>query len=163
MRLKVLRTLKAKTLLDEFERIQRRIGERAHEIFRTRGRALGAALDDWLAAERQTIWKPAIEISRKDNSFIIEAAVAGVESKDLNIQVTPDTLLIRADTDHAHSEKQGIVYVCEFEPGQLFRLIKVPSPIDPGAVKAEYHNGLLRITAAIAAKKQAKKVEIRAA
>ncbi len=163
MRFTALKTRRAERLIDELDKIQKRITERAYEIFRNRGAAFGAALDDWLTAERQTIWKPAIEVCQKDSSFIVEAAVAGVEPKDLDIQVTPDTLLIRADTTHSHSDAKGIVKTCEFQSGQLFRLVTLPASIDPDAVKAEYRNGLLRITAAIAAKKQAKKVRVNAA
>jgi hypothetical protein len=30
-------------------------------------------------------------------------------------------LLIKADIQHSHPEAKGIVHVCEFQPGQLFR------------------------------------------
>ena len=159
----LLKTRKAETLRDEIEQIQKRVTERAYDLFRNRGVALGAALNDWLVAERQTIWKPPVEICQKDNQFVIEAALAGVEPRQLDIQVTRDTLLIKADTPHTHPETKGIVHVCEFQAGQLFRAIKFPAPIDPEAVKAEYRDGLLRVTAAIAAVQRAKKVDVHAA
>ena len=163
MKFTALKTRRAERLIDEVERLQKQITERAYEMFRKRGALLGAALDDWLTAEKQTIWKPAIEVRQKDNAFIIEAAVAGVEPGELDIQVTPDTVLIKAETTHAHADKKGAVHVCEFEPGPLFRLIRLPAPIDPDGVKAEYRNGLLRITAAMTAAKRAKTVEVKAA
>jgi HSP20 family molecular chaperone IbpA len=52
--------------------------------------------------------------------------------------------------------------VCEFQSGQLFRSIHLPEPIDPDSVKAEYKNGLLRLTARIAMKVPTK-VDIKAA
>lgn len=159
----LLKTRKAETLLDEIAPIQKRITERAYDLFLSRGAALGAALNDWLAAERQTIWKPPVEVCQKDNQFVIEAALAGVEPRQLDIQVTRDTLLIKADTPHTHPETKGIVHVCEFQPGQLFRAIKLPAPIDVEAVKAEYRNGLLRVTAAIAAEQKVRKVDVQAA
>ena len=163
MKFTALKTRRTERLVDELERLQSQITERAYEMFRKRGALFGAALDDWLTAEKQTIWKPAIEVCRRDNAFIIEAGVAGVEPRELDIQVTPDTVLIKADTTHAHPDKKGTVHVCEFQPGQLFRLIRLPATIDPDGVKAEYRNGLLRITAAIAVAKQAKAVEVKVA
>ncbi len=159
----LLKARKAETLFDEIEQIQKRVSERAYELFRNRGAALGAALNDWLAAERQTIWKPAVEVCQKDNQFVVEVALAGVEAHQLDIQVTRDTLLIKADAPHTHRETKGIVHVCEFQPGQLFRAIKLPASIDPEAVTAEYRDGLLRVTAAIAAEKHAKKIDVHAA
>jgi HSP20 family protein len=163
MKLTPLKTRRVETIVKELDEIQRRITQRAYEIFKDRGTRVGAALDDWLTAERQTVWKPAIEVCKRDAAFVIQAAVAGVEPRQLDIQVTPETLLIKAETAHSHPESKGIVHVCEFEPGQLFRLIRLPEPIDPEAVKAEYRNGLLRVTAAVAARKPARKVEVQAA
>ncbi|MBI2833320.1 MAG: Hsp20/alpha crystallin family protein [Acidobacteria bacterium] len=54
------------------------------------------------------------------------------------------------------------MHLCEFRPGQLFRGIKLPAPIDPDAVKAECRDGLLRVTAAMAAQ-LARKVDVQAA
>lgn len=161
MKFSRLKTRTTETVLDELERIQERISERAHEMFRNRGAMLGAALDDWLAAERKTIWRPAVEVCQEGNAFTVEAALAGVEPKDLDVQVTPETLLIRADVDHEHPKEKGTVHVCEFQRGQLFRVIRLPAPIDQNAVKAEYRNGLLRITAPIAGKKEGRKVEVK--
>ncbi len=161
MKWTALKTYTTQTLIEELERIEKRIAERAHQIFSTRGFRLGTALDDWLAAERDVCWKPAVEVCEKDNTFTIEAAVAGVEPKELDVQVTPDALLIKSDAGHVHSERKGTVHVCEFRGGQLFRLIRLPAPIDPSAVKADYRNGLLRITAPMATKRAAKKVKVK--
>jgi len=48
------------------------------------------------------------------------------------------------------------VQLCEFERGQLFRSIHFPERIDPGQVKADYKDGLLRITAPVATKTSTK-------
>jgi HSP20 family protein len=158
-----VRARRVETLVDELETLQKRIAERAFAIFRDRGAQLGAALDDWLSAERQTVWRPAIEVCQRGNQLIIEAAVAGVDPKQLQIEATPETMLIKAEVEHSHPAEKGTVHVCEFEPGHLFRLIQLPVAIDPGAVSAEFNNGLLKILAPVAAAPRSKKVEIRAA
>ena len=45
----LLKTRKAETLLHDIEQIQKRITERAYDVFQSRGAALGAALNDWPA------------------------------------------------------------------------------------------------------------------
>ena len=50
MKFTVLKTRRAERLVDELERLQRQITERAYEMFRKRGTLFGAALDDWLAS-----------------------------------------------------------------------------------------------------------------
>ena len=51
---------------------------------------------------------------------------------------------------------------CEFKPGKLWRSIRFPKTIDPATAKAEYRNGLLKLTAAIAGRER-KKVPVTAA
>ena len=69
---------------------------------RNRGTLRGSALGDWLNAELELVWKPAVEVRQKEK-------------------------------------------------------------IDPNSVKAEYRNGMLRLTAAIAKAAAAQKVEVKAA
>jgi HSP20 family protein len=148
-------------VLDEIEGMQQRIRERAQKIFRERGGALGRAVDDWLEAERETVWRPALEVRRTKDAFVIEAAVAGLDPKEFDVRVTPTELLLAADVHHSDRGQDGEVVLCEFVNGPLFRSYKFPEPIDPAGVSAEYRNGLLRVTAPLA--HPATKVEIQAA
>ena len=145
----------------DLEAIKRRITLRAAEIFRERGDAIGRAVDDWLKAERETVWRPALEVRRTADGFVVEAAVAGVNSSQLDVRVTPNELLMSAELHHAHHEQEGEPLVCEFAKGPLFRTYRFPEPIDPPRVSAEYRNGMLRVMAPLA--HPATKVEIHAA
>jgi HSP20 family molecular chaperone IbpA len=148
-------------VLAEVEGVQRHIAQRAQEIFRTRGGAIGHALEDWMKAERETIWRPALEVRRTKDAFIIEAAVAGVDPKQFDVQVTPSELVLSAHVHHSDREQEGEIVLCEFANGPLFRSYRFPAPIDPARVAAEYKNGLLRVMAPLA--QPATKVEIQAA
>jgi HSP20 family protein len=138
------------SVLDEIEAIQVRIAERAQRIFRERGGAIGHALEDWLKAERETIWRPALEVRRTRDAFVIEAAVAGLDPKQFDVRVSPTELLLSADVHHSDRKQEGEVVLCEFVNGPLFRSYKFPQPIDPARVTAEYRNGLLSVTAPLA-------------
>lgn len=132
------------SLLGDMEATQRRIAARAAEIFHERGGRLGRALNDWLKAEQETIWRPALEVRRTTDAFVVEAAVAGVDPKQFDVRVTPTELLLAADVHHADREQEGDVVLCEFVNGPLFRTYQFPEPIDPARVSAEYRNGNLR-------------------
>lgn len=138
------------SVLDEIDAIERRVAARAAEIFRARGDRLGHALEDWVKAERETIWRPALEVVRTKDAFVIEAAVAGVDPKQFDVRVTPTELLLTADLHHADREQEGDVVLCEFANGPLFRSYPFPEPVDPARVSAEYRNGMLRVTAPLA-------------
>ena len=153
---------KAETIFNELDQLHTAISRRAYDLFRNRGDLWGNSLADWFNAERQLVWKPAIELRQKDGQFEVLAATPGVEAKDLDVQVTPEDILIKAEIHHEHKPQEGSVQVCEFTEGQLFRSVHFPEMVDPDSVTAEYRNGMLRITASIA-KAAAKKVEVAAA
>jgi HSP20 family protein len=156
---------KTDTIFDELERLHQAISRRAYDVFRnreTQGTLWDDPLTDWLTAEHEFVWKPAVELRQKDGQFEVLAALPGVEAKDLDVRITPEDLLIRAETAHEHTADKGAVHLCEFDGGKLFRSIHFPEKIDPDSVKAEYRNGMLRLTAAIA-KAAPQKVEIKAA
>lgn len=155
-----LRLHKVDTVLDEITQTHNEIMQRAYQIFSDRGCTAGHALDDWLAAEHESVWKPAIELSRNDDVFTVEAAIAGVDPRDLDVQVTPDSLLIRAETRHKHDREDWTVGICEFAEGRLFRSISFPEKVNPSAARAEYRHGLLRVTVPVAPKMAPKKVEV---
>jgi HSP20 family protein len=134
----------------QVEAIQRRIAGRAHEIWATRGASLGSALEDWLLAERETVWRPAVEVRRVNGAFLVEAALAGVEPAQLEVQASSNELLLAAPLHHGHRTPDGEVLTCEFANGPLFRTVCFSEPVDPKRVKAELRNGLLRVTAPVA-------------
>ena len=151
------------TILDELDQLQTSVRERAYDLFRKRGGVRGGQLTDWFTAERQLVWKPAIELRQKGTQFEIRAATPGVEAKDLDVQITPDDVLIKAETHHKHLPEEWSVRVCEFTGGQLFRSIHFPEKIDPNTATAEYRNGMLRVTASMAKSTGARAVEVKVA
>jgi HSP20 family molecular chaperone IbpA len=141
---------KTDSVFDEVERMRDRITRRAYDIFTTSGGIFGKDLEDWRQAEQELVWKPAIELTEKGDEFRLELAAAGVDPKNIDIEVTPEDILIKADVHHEHREKKGEVYACEFAQGNLFRSIHLPKKIDPEKVHAEFKNGLLTLNAPIA-------------
>jgi HSP20 family molecular chaperone IbpA len=154
---------KTESLWDEVLKMEDRIMRRAYDIFRGNGSDNGKDLDNWLAAERELVWKPAIEMTEKDNQFEVKVAVAGVDPKDIQIEATPDGLLVKGETKSEKKEEKGDVITSEFQSGSLFRSIRFPRKIDADKVKADIKNGLLTVTAPVAENVKARKVQIGAA
>ena len=154
---------KISSVLDEMNQMQERIMRRAYDIFERNGRLLGRDLDHWLQAERELVWKPALEFRETNGEFVLEAAVSGVDPKDIDIEVTPDYIVLKADIQHEHDEKKGTVHICEFQTGKMYRSIHLSKRINPDKVKAEIQNGSLKLKAEIAEETRAKKIKTEAA
>jgi HSP20 family molecular chaperone IbpA len=154
---------KSKSIFDEVELMRDRIMRRAYDIFTSNGGLFGKDTEDWMQAERELVWRPAIELTEKDDEYRLELAAAGVDPNNIDIEVTPEDILVRADVHHEHRKEKGDVHVCEFTHGNLFRAIHLPKKIDPEKVKAEFKNGLLTLNAPVAEEARARKITIEAA
>jgi HSP20 family molecular chaperone IbpA len=117
---------KSESIFDELKKVEDVVTKRAYEIFSSNG-DFGRDLDNWLTAERELIWKPAVELREKDNAFNVDVAVPGVDPKLLDVEVTPNELLVKAEI-HRESTKEdkGEIRSTEFQSGNLFRTIAFP-------------------------------------
>jgi HSP20 family molecular chaperone IbpA len=154
---------KAETISNELDRLHQAISRRAYDLFRNSGTLWGGALADWLTAERELVSKPVVEVRQKNGQLEVMAGLPGIEAKDLDIQITPEDLLIKAETSHEQRTDKGTVHLSEFASGKIFRSVHFPEKVDPNSAKAEYRNGMLHLTVAIAKVETLQKVEIKAA
>lgn len=150
------------TILEQLEQVHQRIARRAYDLFRGRD-GWGDAFGDWLSAEKDLVWTPAVELREKDGAFTIDAALPGVDAKDITVDITPQDVVIRAATEHTHTEDKGQVHRCEFTAGEVFRSLTFPKAVDATKAKAEYQNGMLKISVPIASEARATRVDIKAA
>jgi len=158
-----IQVVKKQSVLEELEQLHQRIADRAFSLFLERNGGWPDPLADWLEAEHELVWKPAIEVREQDESVTVTAALPGVEPKDVHVEVTPGDVVIRAETEHTHAKGRGRVHWSEFTAGQVFRSVSLPRAIDTAKDKADLHNGILRVTAPIAPDAQRRQVEVTAA
>ncbi len=157
-----VRTIQTTSIADELEQLHQRIACRAYQFFQGRD-GWGDAFGDWLSAEGELVWKPQVELREQDGTFTVAAAVPGVDAKDITVDITPQDVVIKAATEHKHTDGKEQVHCCEFTAGQVFRSLSFPKAVDATKAKAEYHNGMLNITVPIASEARAKRVEVKGA
>src|SRR5438046_4508170 len=89
----------AETIYYELEEMYDRITTRAHEIFLERGGVCTLDLEDWLTAERELLWKPDVRIEEQGDRVIVTICVGNVRPSDLQLLVTPQAMVIRAELE----------------------------------------------------------------
>lgn len=88
---------------------------------------------------------PASDIIEKEGSIIVKVDLPGIEKEDIEINATPISLEIKAEKKHEIKiEKKGY-YKHERSYGGFYRVIQLPSPIDPDSAEAAYKNGVLEV------------------
>jgi len=101
-----------------------------------------------------TTWKdfasfpsvPAAELSETEDAIHLKLEIPGIEAKDLNVEVTKDTVSISGERKEESKPSDNGVTHSEFHYGTFQRLIPLPATIQNTNVTAEYKDGVLNLT-----------------
>jgi HSP20 family protein len=88
---------------------------------------------------------PPLNVFRKGDDFVLLAEVPGIARSDLDIQVKGRTIRLAGRKSVQYSEKASL-HRRERLAGRFDRSITLPIEIDPDAVKAECHDGILALS-----------------
>ena len=133
-----------RSLLDKIEGVYEMVRKRAFELFRNDGSR--SSIENWLQAEREMIWKPPVELVAKNNSYVLQIPVPGLDAGDIDIQVSKGRLLIKAERIHEHREQDEKTLCCEYSCGKLFREVELPQDADLDSASAKLDKGALTIS-----------------
>jgi HSP20 family protein len=105
---------------------------------------------------------PLMNIWSSADGLVIDAELPGVDPKDVDISVTGDQLILRGKVN-AGEDMEGETYHRRERPaGEFTRTLQLPFRADSGAVKANYKNGVLRLTVPRSEDEKPKKIAIEA-
>ncbi|MEH2056539.1 MAG: Hsp20/alpha crystallin family protein [Nostoc sp.] len=94
----------------------------------------------------RTAWVPAVELSDNGSELLLRVEIPGVEAKDLDVQVTQDTVSIVGEHRYQkHSQSNAKVH-SEFRYGKFTRVIPLPTKVQNQQVKADLKDGILILT-----------------
>lgn len=110
-----------------------------------------------------TTFTPAIEayIDQENKRFVCRVALAGVDPKDVDIEVHGHVLSISGEHEFSNEQNESGLVHTEFAYGAFERDIELPDGVDAQKITAESRNGILEIAAPIAASSLPRRVEIK--
>ncbi|HXW56931.1 MAG TPA: Hsp20/alpha crystallin family protein [Candidatus Cybelea sp.] len=108
---------------------------------------------------------PAVEsyVDRQGKKFVCRVALPDIDPKEVTIQVHSNMLTITGERKVKNEQKEADYVQSELMYGYFERTVPLPEGVEPGKVDAEYRNGVLEITAPIAAAALPRKVEVKSA
>jgi HSP20 family protein len=89
-------------------------------------------------------WSPACNAYEDERSYWVQAALPGLERKDIEIVVEDEVLTIKGERKEDLS-KDRTYFVREFNRGSFVRSFKLPNTADQTKVAATYQNGVLTV------------------
>jgi HSP20 family protein len=89
---------------------------------------------------------PAIDLYEKENNLIVETELPGIPKDAVKITCTDSTLTIQGETKKEEEEKKEGYYRVERRSGSFYRTVPLPETCDFNKAKAEFRDGVLKIT-----------------
>ena len=103
---------------------------------------------------------PPAEIEETADAIHLKLEVPGMDAKDIDIQVSAEAIAISGERkEEIKSEEQGVAR-SEFRYGSFRRVIPLSTRIQNTNVKAEYKDGILRLTLPKAEEEKTKVVKV---
>lgn len=111
--------------------------------------------------ERVKVIKPPVDISNKENQIILEVELPGVAKDTVIIELQNSTLSICARKAKDKVEKEyTAIYQERYTAVEYRREFEVNSEVDHKNIKANFDNGVLKISLSKSTEAQPKKIEI---
>ena len=117
-----------------------------------------ARTDDESNDIERTDWTPAADVYNRETEYVIMVDLPGIDRATLEISIDENRLWIRGTRAVEHEAQQRV----ERPHGTFLRRFgPLPPTIEQQGVKADYKDGVLRITLPKRAEKKARRVEIK--
>src|SRR4051794_19461086 len=89
---------------------------------------------------------PRIDVSETDQAILVRAELPGVDLNDIEVMIDEDLLTIRGEKEVERDTDRENFHVVERAVGAFARTVRLPFPVDPTSVQADFENGVLTIT-----------------
>jgi HSP20 family protein len=106
-----------------------------------------------------TNFVPAVDVYEDEHSITLSAELPGINEKDVAISLENGVLTISGERKMENEENKENFHRIERSYGRFIRTFTLPPTVDPENVKAEFNNGVLRVT--LAKREEAKPKQIK--
>ncbi len=90
-------------------------------------------------------WLPAADIMEKEDEIILKMEIPEVDQKAIDIKVEGNVLTIKGERKLEVGTKREDYYRLERPYGRFSLSFSLPNAIEPGKVKANHRDGILRV------------------
>jgi HSP20 family molecular chaperone IbpA len=106
---------------------------------------------------------PAVEafVDKEAKKYVCRVTLPGIEPKEVQIHAQGNLLTIRGERKVTHRVKEAELFEGEITYGVFERTLTLPEGVNVEKLMAEYVNGVLEITAPVAAAALPRKIEIK--
>jgi HSP20 family protein len=104
---------------------------------------------------------PRVDISNDDKQLVINAELPGITKEDVKITISDDSILtLRGEKKREEKHEDKDYMRVERSYGSFTRSFALPDGIDKNSVKANFSDGILKITLERVAPEEPKELEV---
>lgn len=89
---------------------------------------------------------PKIDVYQTETDVVVKAEIPGVSKEDLNIYIDDNSIRLSGETKRDEEFKDDNIYRSERYYGSFSRTVPLPIEVKSDKAKAEYKDGILKIT-----------------
>lgn len=102
-----------------------------------------------------------IDVYQDSENIYIESAIAGVDSDDIDVAITPESVVIKGRREKIEKVKTDDYLYQECFWGNFSRSVILPQEVDPDKSTASMKNGVLKISLPKISHQKGKRVKIK--
>ncbi len=96
-------------------------------------------------ARQEGVRAPTVDVSETPEEVLVKAEMPGVDRKDLEVEVLPESLALRAEMSQEKEEKEQSYHRRERVWRRYERVIPLPAEVVTAQVKAAMKDGVLEV------------------
>ena len=94
----------------------------------------------------ETMFMPNIELTERDDSYVLRADLPGVREQDVNVNLDDDNVLtISGERRREEAKRERGYEYTEREYGSFTRSVQLPRGADASKIEADFRNGVLEV------------------
>ena len=132
---------------------------RPYSLFNDMERAFGRLTHD----NRAFSAGPAMDIREDEDQYVLEAELAGLTEKDIEVKVDNDILTLSRKIEEENEDKKDGYVVRERRHASFRRSFYLPKDVDREKIAAHFENGLLTLELPKAEKAKPRQIDIKKA
>jgi len=105
---------------------------------------------------------PMVDMYQTEEDIVVKATMPGLDPKDLDIQVTGDTLTLRGEVIREEIREGAKYHIREHRSQSFSRSLTLPSAVIADQANAEMKNGVLTLTLPKAEESKPKVISVKA-
>jgi HSP20 family protein len=95
--------------------------------------------------EEEGVRVPAMDVTETDSEVVVTTELPGVDRKDIDVEVLPESLSVKAEMSRESEGKEKTYHRRERVWGRFERTVSLPAEVVADQVKAVFKDGVLEI------------------